>query len=268
MSEENVEIVRRIYEATGRRDTETVLSLYDEDVEWDVSDSPISGVTGGGLFRGHDGLREWARVWYAAWESVVDECEELIDAGEYVVSVVMVQSRGRASGLDVSLRSAAVWTVRNGKVVRVAWFATRNEALAAAGVEAVSPNVELVRSMFAAWSRGDFSATDWADPELEMDVVDGLEGAAAPGLAAISERWRRWLSEWEEFRAHAEEYLELDDQRVLVFGHFSGRGRKSGIELGGTGWSKGASLFHIRDGRVTRLVLYPNRDSAIAELGL
>jgi hypothetical protein len=60
---------------------------------------------------------------------------------------------------------------------------------------------------------------------------------------------------WEDFRSEAEEYRELDDERVLVLAHFSARGMTSGLEVGKI-WTKGAALFHLRAGKVTRLVVY------------
>ena len=64
-----------------------------------------------------------------------DNLEELIDVGDSVVSVVNTRARGRASGVEVEwTHNAGVWTIREGKVVRVAWFAAREEALEAAGL--------------------------------------------------------------------------------------------------------------------------------------
>lgn len=75
------------------------------------------------------------------------------------------------------------------------------------------------------------------------------------------------LSAWEEFRAEAEEYRELDSERVLVFLHNSGRGRTSGLEVEQM-QTNGANLFHIRRGKVARLVAYWDRERALADLGL
>jgi ketosteroid isomerase-like protein len=84
--------------------------------------------------RGHDGVRTWLRSWYEAFEDVRYEVEELIDAGEQVVVVVGQRARGRASGVDVLMSLFGVWTLRDGKVVRVVWFQDREEALEAAGL--------------------------------------------------------------------------------------------------------------------------------------
>ncbi|MFN2617789.1 MAG: nuclear transport factor 2 family protein [Thermoleophilaceae bacterium] len=134
MSRENVEIVRRLYEAVARRDAEAVLSLYDPEVEWDMSRGAFGELEEESIQHGHEGLRSWFRTQYEAWEKWEDNPDELIDAGEHVVSVVTSRSRGRASGVDVESHHAAVWTVRQGKVIRVTWFPTREAALEAAGV--------------------------------------------------------------------------------------------------------------------------------------
>jgi ketosteroid isomerase-like protein len=135
MSQENVEIVRQVYEASARRDPEAVLSLYDPDVEWDMSRHPMSQVFENlGVRHGHEGLRAWFRDWYEVFDDFEHHCEELINAGEHVVSVGIDTGRGRGSGIAVERRIAGVWTIRNGKIVRVAWFPTRAEALEAAGL--------------------------------------------------------------------------------------------------------------------------------------
>jgi ketosteroid isomerase-like protein len=86
------------------------------------------------IYTGHDGLREFFRVWHEAWGQVEYDYEELIDAGEQVVAVVTRHARGRTSGVQVEKPFALVWTIRNGKAVRVVWFLDRAEALEAAGL--------------------------------------------------------------------------------------------------------------------------------------
>jgi hypothetical protein len=87
------------------------------------------------------------------------------------------------------------------------------------------------------------------------------------GAARYGEGRPGWLSAWEDFRIEAEEYRELDDDRVLVLVVFDGRGKTSGLEIGETR-SKGASLFHVRNGKVTKSVQYWDRERALADLGL
>jgi ketosteroid isomerase-like protein len=128
----------------------------------------------------------------------------------------------------------------------------------------MSANLDLVRSIYADWERGDFTRTDWADPEMEMTRPDAFEGGVAKGLAATGEAWRTWLEAWRDYRAEATEFRVLDDERVLVLGRMSGRGRLSGA----TGETEIVNLFHVRCGKVVGLVMYSNRDRALADLGL
>jgi ketosteroid isomerase-like protein len=136
MSQENVETVRQIYEAAARRDAATVIGLYDPNVELDASRLGLSNrpVGGGDVFVGHDGLRSLFREWHEAWGRIEYDYDELIDAGDDVISLVTRHARGRASGAEVERPFALVWTLRQGKVVRVVWFLTREEALEAARV--------------------------------------------------------------------------------------------------------------------------------------
>jgi ketosteroid isomerase-like protein len=132
-----------------------------------------------------------------------------------------------------------------------------------------SANVDLVRSIYADWERGDFSSAEWAHPEIELVNDDGPAPGTWKGVAAMAESWRDFLGTWEEYRVEVEEYRELDDERVLVLMLHCGRGKTSGLEVGQIGTKRaGANLLHVRDGKVTRLVLYWAREHALADLGL
>jgi ketosteroid isomerase-like protein len=130
-----------------------------------------------------------------------------------------------------------------------------------------SANVDLVRSIYAAWERGDYSSVEWADPEIEFVIADGPSPGSWTGLASMAEGWRDWLSAWQDWRVEAEEYRELDSDRVLVLTQQTGGGKTSGLEIGQI-QRKGAHLFHVRGGKVTRLVVYFDRERALADLGL
>jgi ketosteroid isomerase-like protein len=130
-----------------------------------------------------------------------------------------------------------------------------------------SANLELAQSIYAAWERGDFSSAEWAHPEIEYVGAEGPEAGSWTGLAGMAEGFSSWLGAWEDFRLEAEEYRELDGDRVLVLDHLSGRGKTSGLELGQMR-AAGAWLFYIRDGKVTRMVRYLDRERAFADLSL
>jgi ketosteroid isomerase-like protein len=128
-------------------------------------------------------------------------------------------------------------------------------------------NLDLVRSIYAAWERGDFSSVEWAVPEIEFVIADGPSPGRWTGLAGMAEGWRTWLGAWEAFHQEADEHRMLDDDRVLVFFRPTGRGKASGLDLAQM-HAAGAGLFHVRDGKVTKFVAYLDRERALADLGL
>jgi hypothetical protein len=130
----------------------------------------------------------------------------------------------------------------------------------------MSENLDLVRSIFANWERGDYRSTEWAHPAIDCAVADGPDPGSWSGLPGMAEAWRSISSDVENLRILAEEYRELDDQRVLVLLSSSGRGKTSGIDL--LQVRGGANLFHLCDGKVRKLVVYFDRDRALADLGL
>ena len=128
-------------------------------------------------------------------------------------------------------------------------------------------NVELVRSIFAALERGDFSDAGWAHPEIEYVIIGGPEPASYKGLAGLAQAMRDVLSPWDRYRGRVEECRELDAERVLVLLRVSGRGKASGLELDALSTQQ-AEVFHVRDGKVTKILVYYDREHAFADLGL
>jgi ketosteroid isomerase-like protein len=114
MSQENVEVVRRVYEEWSRGDFSGG-EVFDECVEFDMVDWP-----------GRDnsrGIEEMARAWQeslAAWEDFRAEPTDFIETGPHVVVTTHVTARGKGSGADVTADTATLWTFEAGKVVRLA----------------------------------------------------------------------------------------------------------------------------------------------------
>ena len=131
----------------------------------------------------------------------------------------------------------------------------------------MSENLDLVRSIYAAWERGDFSAANWADPEIEFVMLDGPFPGKWPGPAGMAQGWREMLNAWQGYRVEAARYRTLDDERVLVLSRQTGHGKASGFDLGQM-QTENATLFHITDRKVTRLVIYWDGGRALADLGL
>ncbi|MFL5820564.1 MAG: nuclear transport factor 2 family protein [Solirubrobacteraceae bacterium] len=129
MSQENVELVRRMWEAFLSNDFQTALTSYDPDVEWDGTNLP-DGQVGRGLEAIMDHITRWSDM----WESWNVEVERVIDAGDDHV-VVFIRETGRSSsGLDMDERHGELYTVRAGRIVRRQGFSDPNEALEAVGL--------------------------------------------------------------------------------------------------------------------------------------
>ena len=130
-----------------------------------------------------------------------------------------------------------------------------------------SANLDLVRWIYADWGRGDYSSADWADPEIEYVLADGPAPGSWTGLAEMAAAWRDILNSWDRFTIEVDAYRELDDGRILVVNHVSGRGKTSGLDVGQVR-ARAASVFELRDGKVVRLVQYWDAERALADLGL
>jgi len=128
----------------------------------------------------------------------------------------------------------------------------------------MSENVDLVRSIYPAWERGDFSVTDWMHPEIEFVIVSELLPTRAKGLVEARQVWGEAMNSYKHYRVEAREIREIDEERVLVLAEQSGRGKASGILIS----RNGANLFHLRGGKVVKLVLYEDRAPALADLGV
>jgi len=135
VSQENVELVRGLYEALARRDSVAPFEVYAEDIVWDVSQSRTAFLRTRTVSRGHAGVRQAWRDWFSAFSEIDAEVAELIDAGDQVVAVIRERELGRASGVPVEATHAAVWTLAHGKVIRMQMLDDRAQALKAVGLE-------------------------------------------------------------------------------------------------------------------------------------
>jgi uncharacterized protein len=130
MSQENVEIVRRIYVAMEETGSFEASGLLHADVEWVNPDSAVE-----------PGTRKGSSAFEAAWSSIKDSFEtvefaprDFLDAGDDVVLITIMRARGHGSGADVEHPQGHVWTVKNGKAVRLRWFHHPYQALEAVGL--------------------------------------------------------------------------------------------------------------------------------------
>ena len=130
MSQENVEVVRRSLDAFQRGDFDAAMEALDPRIEYDLTHFPD-----GKVYLGHDGVREAFRIWLGTWEDYRQEVAEVVDLGEDEVVVVLREfGRGKGSGIEVERSTAGVWTLRDGKAVRIRFYAGKADALEAAGL--------------------------------------------------------------------------------------------------------------------------------------
>ena len=128
MSEKNVEAMRRIVEATNRKDWQAVLADLDPEVEIDDTDIPES--TGG------DSFRTWIARWDAAWESWHMEDVDIRPAGDdQVIALFTMVVQGRGSGIELRRADALVASFRGGKATKLGYYNDQAQALKAVGLE-------------------------------------------------------------------------------------------------------------------------------------
>jgi ketosteroid isomerase-like protein len=121
-----------------------------------------------------------------------------------------------------------------------------------------SPNVELARSLFVPWQRGDYSSTDWADPEIEFVMGDVFpDPGVYRGVEEMTHAWVRFFATWEGFRFDEPELVDLGG-RVVGLYTIRGRGKSSGAEVE----AHVANALTFRDGKVVRLELL-SREAAL-----
>jgi ketosteroid isomerase-like protein len=131
----------------------------------------------------------------------------------------------------------------------------------------MSENLDLVRSIYARWERGDFGTAAWAHPAIQFVIIGGPDAGIWTGVAGMAEGWFRFLEAWDDFHVEADDQRELDGTRVLALIRRSGTGRASGVAVEQM-QSLAADVFQVLDGKVLQLVHYWDRDRALADLGL
>jgi ketosteroid isomerase-like protein len=131
MSQENVEVARRLHEAFNERDREALAEAADPEVEW----VPIMAKLEGAEYHGHDGINRWLDELDRDWVEFVTEPREFRDLGEVVLILGTWHARARHSDLALDDQPGAwVARIRDGKVVRQETFTNQAEALAAVGL--------------------------------------------------------------------------------------------------------------------------------------
>ena len=130
MSEANVEIVRRFYEAWARGEFPGPPELMDPAIEY----ANPAGAVEPGIRRGLAAFGAAVDKVFEGWATWEMEPERFEEVGDRVAVIVRYRARARSSGVEVEGRESALWTVRDGRVIRYEWFHEADDAGRAAGV--------------------------------------------------------------------------------------------------------------------------------------
>jgi ketosteroid isomerase-like protein len=130
MSQDNVELVRLGHEAFRNGGEEALFAYFDVDVDL----RPIEETPGVESYLGHEGVRRYFEVTRDAFGEFGWDPLEFVDVGDHVLVATRFYAEGRGSGLPVEAIIYNVFTVREGKVVRIRGSLDRSKALEAAGL--------------------------------------------------------------------------------------------------------------------------------------
>lgn len=126
MSEQDVQLVRRVFDAINHRDVDAMLAAYHPDADLSTLTSEL---VQGNAYRGHTGIREYFSSFADVWEELRLEPEEIRDLGGRVLVVGRWSSRGRESGAEVESPAAWIFGVRDGRIVFTRAYRDAEEAL-------------------------------------------------------------------------------------------------------------------------------------------
>ena len=127
MSRENVDLTLTAYDAWDRGDIETAFAPIDEDFEFHEDPQFPEG----GIYRGRHAFRGYFERFREEWDDYRVNVEDIRDSGDKVLVLTHQTARGKTSGVQIDLRIAHLWTIRNGKAVRMEAYFDRDEALKA-----------------------------------------------------------------------------------------------------------------------------------------
>jgi ketosteroid isomerase-like protein len=257
MSKENVEAIHRGVDAMNRGELDPILDLIDDGVLWEPLRASFEG-----SYRGHAGMRRYWADTAESFEFFEVRFAELRDLGDRVLAIGTVRARGRDSGAEIEIATAAIFTFREARLVHYKDYGDRRTAFEAAGLEEDSGNLEIVRRSFEQMGSDEHDVWD-----RDVEIINA-EGWALEAVYHGHEGLHRWWEDlaevFEEFRIVLEEMQEVDDERVLTTQRFIGRFRATRLPFDGP-W---ASIFRLRDGKIVRAQGFLTKRRAMRAAGM
>ena len=132
MSRENLELAHAAVDAVAQMDPARLVEITDPHVEWH---SFLAQIGEGGVYRGHDGMRQYATDLREAWDTFQATVVDSLAVGDVVLLVSQLRYRGRGSGVDAESPAGHMIKIRNGKIVLMRSFRDPEKALEAVGRE-------------------------------------------------------------------------------------------------------------------------------------
>jgi ketosteroid isomerase-like protein len=284
MSQENVEILRQGFAEFARGDMDAVLERLDPNVDWRPAIAPILGVE---TIRGREAvIAFFTRDLSEGFDEFRAEPLAYEDLGDAVLVTVRYAGRGESSGVEIDQTFVSLYRLRNGRTVSMCDYATRAEALEAAGLreqvmseengrvmgrneqkgEAHRIDLERLRRNYEAFGQGDWDqAQELLDPDIRWsDPPQMAGGGVHHGKDAVRRAWREAFEEiWVDYRLEPQQMIPSGD---LLFVHavVSGRSRHEGMEVS-------TDLFQVwkfRDGLAIKHESFFEREVALRAAGL
>ena len=265
MSQENVELVRRLIQAFNDRDYPAAELIYSEDAVLNL----IGGFADltGAQFRGREAVLKWLTDWVETLDPRAQIASVRPVSDDQVFAILNIAATGAASGADTALRTGNVYSVRNGRISAHDAYYDVNEALKAMGVneQAVSQEtVEIVRTFFEAWNARDMDAIrELYDSDAVVCPPEGWpEPGPFVGREAVMSQFQQMRELWEADAGVAlSDFITADDRvAVRTAWHGKGRGPESTMEF--------TIVFTVHNGRIVHQETYWNYAETLEMLGM
>jgi ketosteroid isomerase-like protein len=242
MSQANVEVVREFLDAG----VDEALAYADPGIVWNPAEELPT--------QGHDAVLASLAHWKADWDDYRVLPEDFEDMGNRVLATVRLRARGRGSGVEIDAVFYDLYTLDDGKIVRMDQFTERSEALGALG------NAEVVHRAYDAFNRGDLDELiECYSPDAEQ--VAPVVGEVHRGRDEIRRSFASYFEVVEAHHTEPIEFIEVGEQ-IVVPVRLHGRLRHTGItdEMIPT---EMVHAFEVRDGQIVWNYICADRDEAI-----
>jgi ketosteroid isomerase-like protein len=248
MPAENVDLVRRLWDAFESGGIDAVVEIVDPDVEWE----PYGG--GGTVYRGHEGLKAYMQLRADQNEVTEARLYSAFAKGDAVVARGEVRIRG-PHGITTS-QPGWLYEFRNRKLVRFRGFPTQDAALRAAGLAPDEP-IAIVRDIWAAFNRGQIDdLLELTTDDVEIRPYDA-EREAYVGRDGVRELMAEALGGGATATITEYAFSEVGDA-VVVSGSLQTVHPSGGLAHDQVHW-----VYRVRDGKVHRAESFPRRQQAM-----